>query len=113
MKVDFTYRQKLDTLGGGRGEGGGWQLSGGAFFQETIFLWAFLLGVFFLKPKKCSTNVKSFTIYVISNKHIKFLYSSIDYQLLPYTPACGYKLHALAVYLHPTFAVPFQSEVHL
>ena len=52
MKVDFTYRQKLDTVGGGRGEGGGWQLSGGAFFQETIFLWAFFLGVFFLKPKK-------------------------------------------------------------
>ena len=27
-------------------------------------------------------------------------------QLLPCTPACGYKFHALIVYLHPTFTVP-------
>ena len=27
-------------------------------------------------------------------------------QLLPYTPACGYKFHTLSIYLHPTFTVP-------
>ena len=52
-------------------------------------------------------------IYVIIAKHAKFPYSSIESQLLPCTPACGYKSHAPAVYLYPTFTAPFQSEVHL
>ena len=36
---------------------------------------------------------------------IQFKYK-FKYQLLPCTPACGYKFHALAVYLLPTFTVP-------
>ena len=36
--------------------------------------------------------------------------SSIKPQLLPCAPTCGCKFHALAVYVHPTFTVPFQSE---
>ena len=32
----------------------------------------------------------------------KICFSLIQPQLLPCTPACGYKFHALAVYLHPT-----------
>ena len=39
--------------------------------------------------------------------------SSIESQQLPHVPACSCKFHALTVYLHPTFTVPFQSEVHL
>ena len=46
-------------------------------------------------------------------KHTKFSYGLIKSQLLPCAPACCYKFHALAVYLHPTFTAPFQSEVHL
>ena len=52
-------------------------------------------------------------IYVIIIKHAKFYYSSIESQLLPCAPACGYKFHALAVYLHPIFTAPFQSDAHL
>ena len=52
-------------------------------------------------------------IYVIVIKHNKFSYSSIESQLFHCTPACCYKFHALEVYLHPTFTVPFQSESHL
>ena len=42
-------------------------------------------------------------IYVIITKHAKFSYSSIESQLLPCAPVCGYKFHALAVYLRSTF----------
>ena len=37
---------------------------------------------------------------------IKISYSLIEPQLLPYASACGYKFHALAIYLHPTFTAP-------
>ena len=47
-------------------------------------------------------------IYVINAKHPKFSYNSIESQLLPCAPACGYKFHAPTVYLHPTFTAPFQ-----
>ena len=46
-------------------------------------------------------------------KDAKFSYSLIESQLLPCAPACDYKFHALAVYLHLPFTAPFQSEVHL
>ena len=36
----------------------------------------------------------------------KISYSLIEPQLLPCTPACGYKFHALAFQLHPTFIAP-------
>ena len=52
-------------------------------------------------------------IYVIIIKHAKFSYSLIESQLLPCVPGRGYKFHALAVYPHPIFTTPFQSEVHL
>ena len=52
-------------------------------------------------------------IYAIIIKHATFSYSLIKSQLLPCAPACGYKFHALAVYLHPIFTAPFQSEAHL
>ena len=52
-------------------------------------------------------------VYVIIIKHAKFSYSSIESQLLPCAPAYGYKFHALAVYLNPTFKAPFHSEAHL
>ena len=26
--------------------------------------------------------------------------------MLPYASACGYRFHALAIYLHPTFTIP-------
>ena len=45
-------------------------------------------------------------------KHAKFSYSLIESQLLTCAPACSYKFHALAVYLHPIFTAPFQSEAH-
>ena len=48
-----------------------------------------------------------------NNYHVKFSYSLIESQLLPCAPACSYKFHALAVYLHPTFTAPFQSEAYL
>ena len=50
-------------------------------------------------------------IYVIVIKHAKFSDSSNEPQLLPCAPACGYKIHALAVYLHLTFTTTFQLEV--
>ena len=52
-------------------------------------------------------------IYIMSIKHAKFSYSSIKSQLFPCAAACGCKFHALAIYLHPTFTSPFQSEAHL
>ena len=56
--------------------------------------------------------VKKKNCYVIIIKHASFTYSLIESQLLPGAPACSYKFHALAVYLHLTFAAPFQSEAH-
>ena len=57
-------------------------------------------------------------IYVIIINHTKFslsshLYSSTESQLLLCAPACGYNFHALAIDLHLTFTIPFQSEAHL
>ena len=49
-------------------------------------------------------------IYVKIIKHAKFSYSLIKSQLLPCAPACSYKFHALAVYLHYIFKAPFQSK---
>ena len=46
-------------------------------------------------------------------KHAKFSYISMEFQLLPCAPACGYKFHTLAVYLHQRFTAPFQSEAYL
>ena len=40
-------------------------------------------------------------------------YSSIEPQLLPCAPPCGYKFHTLEVHLHPIFTVPFEFEAHL
>ena len=40
-------------------------------------------------------------------------YSSIEPQLLPCAPSCGYKFHTLIVHLHPISTVPFQLETHL
>ena len=37
----------------------------------------------------------------------------IKKRALPCVPAYGWKLHALAVCLHPIFTAPFQSEAHL
>ena len=37
----------------------------------------------------------------------------VQSSLHPYIPACGYKFHVIAVYAHPTFTAPFQSEMHL
>ena len=51
-------------------------------------------------------------IYVIIIKHSEFSYSSIKSQLFPCATAYGYKFRALAIYLHPTFTAPFQSEAH-
>ena len=56
-----------------------------------------------------SINVKSFMIYVIIIKHARFSYSSIEFQLLPCALACGYKFHALAVYLHLTCTELFDT----
>ena len=52
-------------------------------------------------------------ICVMSIKHAKLTYSLIKSQLFSCAPACGYKFHALAIYLHPTFTTPFQLEAHL
>ena len=52
-------------------------------------------------------------IYVIIIKHGKFSYSLVKSQLQPCAPVCGYKIRALAVYIHPIFTVPFQPEGHL
>ena len=52
-------------------------------------------------------------VYVIIIEHAKFPYCLIKSELLPSTPACGYKFYALAFYLHSIFTVPFQLEVHL
>ena len=38
---------------------------------------------------------------------LKHAYSLINSQPLPSAPACGYKFHALAVYLNLTFTAPF------
>ena len=43
----------------------------------------------------------------------KISYNLIKPQLLPYAPVCGYKYHALTVYLHTTFTSPFQLKVDL
>ena len=52
-------------------------------------------------------------IYVMSIKHAKLSNSSIESQLFHCAPACGYKFHALEIYLHPKFTTIFQLEAHL
>ena len=84
--------------------------------QQNIFSYKGVVATSILEfdlVKKYSNNVKSLMIYVIIIKHAKFSDSSNEPQLLPCAPACGYKIHALAVYLHLTFTTTFQLEVHL
>ena len=46
---------------------------------------------------------ESFPDTVITIKQANSSYSLIESQLIPCTLACGYKIHALATYLHPPF----------
>ena len=49
---------------------------------------------------------ESFPDTVIIIKQADLSYSLIESQLIPCIPACGYKFHALATYLHPPFTAP-------
>ena len=58
--------------------------------------------------------MQSYIIRNISSSLTKYFpYRLIEFQIFPCAPACGYKFHALAIYLHPIFTAPFQSKVNL